>query len=106
MDSILLVLAMVIIVLAWNKISKGLDWAGAQIESTGDMLSDLTVSGAKQTSRGVVVSHDSLMDTISDSIEKDANRKRKITKFKAGLKEDEIKDLKTHEDYLAKILAR
>lgn len=106
MDSLVIVLAMVIVVLAWNRMSKGMDWVGERIGETGDMLSDITTSGAKQTSRGVVISHDSLMDTISESVEKDANRRKKATKFKKGLNEEEIKALKTHEDYLDKILKR
>ena len=92
--------------MAWSKVNKALDWTGARIGETGDMLSDLTVSGSKQTSRGVVISHDSLKDTIEESYEKDVNRTRKRTKFLEKLSKDELAGLKPHEDYLKKILER
>ena len=105
-DGIFIVLAMVIIVLAWNKFSKALDWVGERVGETSDILSDITVSGAKQTARGVVLSHDSLMDTIQDSVEKEANRQVRAEKFKEKLKDDQKKNLEAHESYLNKFKAR
>ena len=95
-----------IVIMAWGRISKGLDWTGDRIGETGDMLSDLTISGAKQTSRGVVISHGSLKDTVDGEIKKDVTRTREMTKFKKGLTAEEIKEVKTSEDYYASILAR
>lgn len=105
-ELIIIIATLAIVIMAWSKINKALDWTGDRIGETGDMLSDLTVSGAKQTSRGVVISHGSLKDTIDEQIKKDVTRTRDMTKFKKGLSDDEIKEVKTSEDYYTSILAR
>lgn len=105
-ELIIIIATLAIVIMAWSKISKALDWTGARIGETGDMLSDLTVSGAKQTSRGVVISHGSLEDTIASEIKKKVTRSKDMTKFKAKLSEDEKKVVKETEDYFATLLAR
>lgn len=105
-ESILLVLGAVIVVLAWNRLGKAMDWVGDRVGETTDMLSDITVSGAKQTARGVIISHDSLMDTAIDSKEKEVNRLKRETKFIEKLKEDEQAAYNKHGDYLSKFIDR
>ena len=106
MENLLLVLVAVIIVLAWNRMSRGIDWIGDRVGETSDMLSDITLSGSKQTQRGVIISHDSLMDTAQDSVEKEANRQKQATKFKSSLKAEEIKALSEHEKFLENLMNR
>lgn len=106
MEGILLVLVMVIVVLAWNRFAKGLDWIGDRVGETTDMLSDITISGAKQTQRGVIISNDSLLDTAAESKEKEVNRLKRRTQFTKGLKDDEREAFEKHEQYLKDLLSR
>lgn len=105
-ELIIVIATLAVVILAWGKVNKALDWSGERIGETGDMLSDLTVSGAKQTSRGVIISHDSLLDTVLESKEKDSNRQKKESSFKKKLDKDQLAGLKTHEDYLQTIINR
>ena len=105
-ELIIVIATMAIVIMGWSKVSKALDWTGDRIGETTDMISDLTKSASKQTSRGVVISHDSLLDTVLESKEKDANRQKKETDFKAGLDKPALTALKKHEDWLAAIVAR
>ena len=106
MELILLIVALVIVIMAWSKISKGLDWMGARVGETGDMLSDVTVSGAKQTARGVLISHGSLKDTADEQVQKDITRARAMTTFKEGLSAAEKTTVKESEDYYKTLLNR
>lgn len=105
-ELVIMIATLTIIIFAWSKISKALDWTGAQIGNTGDMLSDLTISGAKQTSRGVAISHGSLKDTIDEQVQKDITRTQAMTKFKAKLTDAEKTDIAKSEAYYAKLLER
>lgn len=105
-EMLMAVAVLAIVIMAWAKVDKALDWTGKRVGETTDMLSDLTVAGAKQTARVTVISHDSLAETVSQSKQKAVNLRRKETEFKSGLKEDEIADLKEHEAYLDGILKR
>ncbi|MHA1692206.1 MAG: hypothetical protein ACTSU7_11310 [Candidatus Heimdallarchaeaceae archaeon] len=92
--------------MAWGRISKGIDWTGARIGDTGDILHDLTVSGSKQTARGVLISDDSLMDTFHDTVEKTVKREKKRTAFMSKLNEDETKSVNKREAELKKMIER
>ena len=105
-EMMIAIATLAIVIMGWSKVSKALDWTGDRIGETTDMISDLTVSAAKQTSRGVVISHDSLLDTVLESKEKDANRQKKEESFKKNLDETALKNLKKHEDWLEKIVTR
>jgi len=105
-ELVVVIAVLAVIIMGWSKVSKALDWTGARVGETTDMISDLTVSAAKQTSRGVVISHDSLLDTVLDSKEKDANRQKKEKIFKEKLDKDQLKSLTVHEDWLKAIVDR
>ncbi len=105
-ELVIVIATLAIVIMGWSKMSKALDWTGDRIGETTDMVSDLTVSAAKQTSRGVVISHDSLLDTVLESKEKDANRQKKEATFKSKLDKTSIANLKKHEDWLEKIVNR
>lgn len=105
-ELIIIIATLTIVIFAWSKVGKGLDWIGVQVGNTGNMLEDITVSGSKQTSRGVAISHGSLKDTVDEQIQKDITRTRAMTKFKKGLSEVELLEIKTSEDFYNTLLAR
>ena len=105
-ELIIIIATLAIVIMAWAKINKALDWTGARIGETGDMLSDLTVSGSKQTARGVVISHGSLKDTIASEVKREVTRSQDMTKFQAKLTDEEKKVVKETEDYFGTLLNR
>ena len=105
-EMMIAIATLAIVIMGWSKVSKALDWTGDRVGETTDMISDLTVSAAKQTSRGVIISHDSLLDTAFESKEKDSNRKKKESAFKSKLDKTELANLKKHEDWLDSITSR
>ena len=106
-ELIIAVATLTVVIMAWSKINNALDWTGKEIAKTSSILSNVTEAGSEQTLRGVVISRDSLLNTMSDFKEKNANRIKKETAFKSKLKEkDEIKAYDEGADYLAKLLTR
>ena len=105
-ELVIMIATLTVVIFAWSKISKSLDWAGARVGETGDMLSDLTVSGGIQTSRGVAISQDSLLDTLQDSKKKAAVRAKEYTQYTSKLSTDEKKAMAEHEKMLKELLKR
>ena len=106
-ELIIIIATLAIVTMAWAKINKALDWTGNEVAKTSKILSHVTEAGSEQTLRGVVISRNSLLDTMSEFKEKNATRIKKETAFKSKLKEpEEIKAYADGEDYLAKLLTR
>lgn len=105
-ELIITIATLAILIMAWGRVSKGIDWTGARIGETGDMLSDLTVSGSKQTARGVIISDDTLQDTIQESVKKKQKRVKEQTAFLSKLSEDEKKAVTSHEAYVKNMIKR
>lgn len=99
-------LGLALVVMMYGRISKSLDWAGKQIEQTSDMISDVVTSGTKQTARGVILSHDTLLDTVLESQKREAKRTTEQSKFEAKLTAEEKKSVDAHAKYLAKYINR
>jgi len=95
-----------VVIMAWSRVSKALDWTGDRIGETSDMISDLTVSGGKQTARGVLISHDSLRDTALDSAKKESKRVKERKDFMAKLDADQKKSVEGHEKFMDKYINR
>ena len=95
-----------VIIMAWGRISKSLDWTGARIGETGDMLSDLTVSGSKQTARGVLISDGSLEDTFLDEEERAQKRIKRKTSFVNKLTDDEKKSSEANSKRMREMIKR
>ncbi len=106
-ELIIIIATLAIVIMAWSKVNNALDWTGKEIAKTSSVLSNVTEAGAEQTLRGVVISRGSLLNTMSDFKEQNANRIKKETSFKSKLKEpEELKAYDEGADYLAKLLAR
>ncbi len=106
-ELVITIATLAIVVMAWSKINNGLDWAGKEIAKTSSVLSNVTEAGAEQTLRGVVISRGSLLNTMNDFKEQNANRIKKESAFKSKLKEpEELKAYQDGADYLSGLLAR
>jgi len=99
-------LGLAVLVMTYGRITKSLDWAGKQIEQTSDLIGDIVTSGTKQTARGVILSHDTLMDTALESSKKEASRQKEADKFMNGLDEDAKKAVEAHNKYLSQYVNR
>lgn len=106
LELILAVATLAIIIMAWSRVSGALDWTGDRIGETSDMLSDLTVSGSKQTARGVIISHDSLMDTALESEKRESKRESERKAFNSKLDTEQKKSVEAHVKYLNKYINR
>ena len=105
-DLIIAIGVIAIIILAWGKFNKAMDWTGDRIGDTTDLLKDLTESGTKQTARGLIISQDTLLDTAFESREKNAKRAKNRAAFESKLSENEKKSLETHDAWLDKLATR
>ena len=106
LEIIVAIATLAIIIMAWSRVSSALDWTGDRIGETSDMISDLTVSGGKQTARGVLISHDSLRDTALDSSKKEGKRVQARKDFFSKLDADQKKSVEAHEKYMDKYINR
>ena len=106
MDLVIAIAVLAIIILGWGYMKRAMDWTGARVGDTTDLVSDLTKSASVQTGRGLAISRSSFKDTMLESIQNDAKRQEKKAKFLSGLNEAQLKTIKKEEDYLQAILNR
>ncbi len=105
-ELIIAVATLAVIIMGWGYMKKSFDWVGARVGETTDMLSDVTNSGSYQTRRGVVISRDSLSETMSDTREKVAKRQVKEAKFMAGLSPEQLKAVAAEDKFMNALLNR
>ena len=105
-ELIALIIALVVVIMAWSKVSKAMDWMGAKIDKSSFAIDDLFDSATDQTARGGIISRDSLLDTMMDSEKKTAVRQKIREEFKANLSDDQKKEVETHNTYLNKFINR
>jgi hypothetical protein len=99
-------LGLAALIMGWKYVTKTLDWFANNMSRTGDLVQDLTVSASYQTQRGVIISHDTLEDSIFESKKKAVKRSKDMKSFSKGLGEDEKKEIESHNKTLNDILAR
>ena len=105
-ELIITIATLAIIIMGWGYMKRAMDWTGDRVAETTDMLSDVTSSGSYQTRRGVVISRDSLNETISETREKVAKRQKKEAKFMTGLDAEQLKAVAAEDKFMDGLLNR
>jgi hypothetical protein len=99
-------LGLAALIMGWKYITRLFDWIANNLGRTGDLVQDLTVSASYQTQRGVIISHDTLEDSLFESRKKAVKRSKDMKSFTKKLGEEEKKDIEDHDKVLSAILAR
>ena len=106
-ELIMAIATLTVIIMGWSRLSKALDWAGDEISKTSTVISNVTEAGGEQTLRGVVLSRESLLKTMTEFKESESKRIAQETKYKAKLTtEEEKKAYSDSEKYLKDLLNR
>ena len=105
-ELIIAIATLAIVIMSWSKVSKALDWAGNQVSNTTDIFEDLTTAGSVQTARAVVISSDTLEDTVHESAKKSAKRQEDRAKFMKGLNKEQTDAVTTQGKRFDKYLKR
>ena len=105
-EIIIVVATLTIVIFTWAHINKALNWAGTQVGQTTDMLTDITKAGGVQTSRTVVVSQKSFLDTVHDAREAAIKREEATKKMVSKLDTEQKKSLETYDKELKDLLKR
>ncbi len=106
MEFIALIAVLVVVMLTWSRIGKSMDWAGARVGETTDLISDATQSATMQTAKVKIFSKDDLLDEVLVSRQKSVNRTTSRTKFEKGLTDDQKKDISGHDKWLEELANR
>jgi len=70
MEMILMIVGIIAVIMMWSTVSKGLNWIGSKIGSTGDIIDHVVIAGKKQAARGELISDSSLDDTKQEWLSK------------------------------------
>jgi hypothetical protein len=105
-ELITLTLGLAALIMGWKYVTRTFDWIGSNIGRTSVILEDLTVSATLQTQRGVVISADSLEDTVLESQKKAAKRAKDMSAFLKNIDKDQKTQVEAHEKRLQRLLAR
>ena len=105
-ELIIVIATLAIVIIAWGKISKGIDWAGSMVGKTSDIIEDAAVAGSYQTARAVTISRDTLKDDILASNKKEASRQKERKEFEKNLTAEQKKAVEENNAALNKYLTR
>lgn len=105
-ELIVAIATLAIVIIAWGKISKALDWTGSMVGKTSDIIEDAAVAGSYQTARAVVASRGTLKDDILQSKKNEAKRQKEQQTFLKSLSKEQLDAVQKEESALNKYLSR
>ena len=105
-ELVITIATLTVVIFAWSKISKSLDWTGARIGETTDMLSDLTLSGRDGTAQARLAMRSKLEDSAVDFEKKAAARAKTRKEFKDKLDKDQLAEVAKKEKFANQLLNR